>query len=497
MTENLYRRGQVFWCRFYVPLDQQQRLGRKEIAWSLETRDPKVARSRLAEKRLEFEGLIQPPDPHRLDLEARFGIPVGLSAAEALRRLTQLSQVAQQVDADHWAALRAQAAKVDPDAFGLDLTPQPELTPDQVEQLRRDALFGHRSESGAFAKAAQEAGMPIAQIAPVEDAIAAVNAAGKPAAGSGESVLSMKALIDRWAAERKPKPKTLDETHKSSALLTQALGREKPPGKLTKQDFVEFKGWLLQQPGRDGKGYSSGTILKRINLLKTVLSYAEAELIIPTNPASKITVAKTKKLPRQPFSLGDLDLLFTPENLPKPPTHRWLMMLGLYTGARLNELCQLQCTDLKREDGIWYLSIDDAAEDDDEGEQSIKTEGSRRHVALHPAIVESGFPAFVGRRQGRVFADLEFDEMQGYGKAASKALNKHIRVLIPDRRKVFHSFRHTFKSLARNAGMPEDVHDFLTGHSGGHVGRDYGHGHGLKLALEEIKKIEGRWRLPA
>lgn len=42
MAENLYRRGQVYWCRFYVPLDQQERLGRKEIAWSLE---PETRRS--------------------------------------------------------------------------------------------------------------------------------------------------------------------------------------------------------------------------------------------------------------------------------------------------------------------------------------------------------------------------------------------------------------------------------------------------------------------
>ncbi len=38
----------------------------------------------------------------------------------------------------------------------------------------------------------------------------------------------------------------------------------------------------------------------------------------------------------------------------------------------------------------------------------------------------------------------------------------------------FHSFRHTFKRACREAGLSEEVHHALTGHSGGGVGRRYG-----------------------
>lgn len=38
---------------------------------------------------------------------------------------------------------------------------------------------------------------------------------------------------------------------------------------------------------------------------------------------------------------------------------------------------------------------------------------------------------------------------------------------------MFHSLRHTFKSLCRAAGVTEEVHDALTGHRGS-VGRSYG-----------------------
>jgi integrase len=40
--------------------------------------------------------------------------------------------------------------------------------------------------------------------------------------------------------------------------------------------------------------------------------------------------------------------------------------------------------------------------------------------------------------------------------------------------KTFHSFRHTFKRACREAGLSEEIHHALTGHSGGGVGRAYG-----------------------
>ena len=56
--------------------------------------------------------------------------------------------------------------------------------------------------------------------------------------------------------------------------------------------------------------------------------------------------------------------------------------------------------------------------------------------------------------------------------------------------KVFHSFRHTFKRMCRDAGIGEELYDALTGHSGGGVGRRYGGGFGLKALSEAIGRIE-------
>ena len=39
------------------------------------------------------------------------------------------------------------------------------------------------------------------------------------------------------------------------------------------------------------------------------------------------------------------------------PAYYWVPLLGLYTGARLNEICQLYVNDIKEIDKIWCIDI--------------------------------------------------------------------------------------------------------------------------------------------
>lgn len=77
--------------------------------------------------------------------------------------------------------------------------------------------------------------------------------------------------------------------------------------------------------------------------------------------------------------------------------------------------------------------------------------------------------------------------------AWSKWFGRYLRSTcgIADASKVFHSFRHTFKRMTRDAGLSEEMHDALTGHSNSRsVGRDYGRGFSLKplaAAMDAVK----------
>lgn len=61
--------------------------------------------------------------------------------------------------------------------------------------------------------------------------------------------------------------------------------------------------------------------------------------------------------------------------------------------------------------------------------------------------------------------------------------------------KTFHSFRHSWKAVARiTPDAKEETHDEISGHKGGGVGRHYGKGAGLtydrlKNLKDEIEKI--------
>jgi integrase len=59
-----------------------------------------------------------------------------------------------------------------------------------------------------------------------------------------------------------------------------------------------------------------------------------------------------------------------------------------------------------------------------------------------------------------------------------------------DPRKTFHSFRHTFKSGLKNAGVKKSMRDDLCGHADNSAGAGYEHGQpieAMKAALEKLQ----------
>ena len=167
----------------------------------------------------------------------------------------------------------------------------------------------------------------------------------------------------------------------------------------------------------------------------------------------------------------------------------WLPLLGLFTGARLEEIGAASLADLKNEGGISYLHITTI-----EGRR-LKTQTSQRRVPLHDEIIRCGFLAYVGalkkRGETKMFPDIR--RKPGAKGAQTAAWSKKYgrwldKIGITDSRLVFHSFRHTFKEACRVANIREEIHDALTGHSNGSIGREYG-GYPLAHLAENVGKI--------
>ncbi|EGX7690270.1 site-specific integrase [Vibrio parahaemolyticus] len=163
----------------------------------------------------------------------------------------------------------------------------------------------------------------------------------------------------------------------------------------------------------------------------------------------------------------------------------WLPILARFTGARINELCQLYKEDIKNIDGIWCISINRNTLD-----KRLKTPNSERLIPLHPRLIELGFIKHVNSVSSeRVFPELKL-ERDGYATAASKWYGRFKTKLGFCKGYDFHSFRHTFANQLKNALVPAIVASELLGHSQRSISYDrYGKELDIKTKLLAIEKI--------
>lgn len=161
-------------------------------------------------------------------------------------------------------------------------------------------------------------------------------------------------------------------------------------------------------------------------------------------------------------------------NDPECRHYYWLPLVGLYTGARINEICQLnpQC-DIRQEQGVWIFDINEKTEGDERVKKTVKNASSRRKVPIHSELIRLGFLEYVDsvKEQG---AKLLFPSWNpsSAGRAAGVA-ERWFRKLIkatglrdetPQARLVgFHAFRHTFLNNAMNNDI--SFAEWLTGHA--------------------------------
>lgn len=260
---------------------------------------------------------------------------------------------------------------------------------------------------------------------------------------------------------------------------------------------------IKQIEGSDWPIMSSSERNKRMNWICAWFRWLAKEKWISEDPAAAIqgenvlTKAERKKdkkvsgredEARDPFTSSDLAAIFGAPwfqtghgTLTKKGTYRtfmplyyWLPLLGLYIGGgRINELCQLHLTDIKKtESGQWYVDFNESSPD-----QDLKTTQSKRIVPLHPHLLTLGFDkwhlALTVAGYKRLFPELKHNSEKGYGKGATKWFTNYMANLgIPrDGKKTFHSFRHTYINALPD-DIPERMRKQLTGHIRGNNAQD-------------------------
>ena len=305
------------------------------------------------------------------------------------------------------------------------------------------------------------------------------------------------------------KPKTIDTYQKHLALLLRVLG-DRPIYSLVRDDAREFKNKLISLPANINK-YGNLSIDEIIalgqeprsettvnNILRSLggfFNWCVIEDKIEKNYFKNLNV-KTKIKDseiRARFNHSDLSALFSVDiyqgKTKGKPHQYWIPLLGLYTGARLNELCQLYIEDIQNEDGIYYININESKED-----QSLKNRSSARHVPIHSYLIKLGFLDYVASvKHERLFPELVLRDGQ-YGKNVSTWFGRERDKVLPNAKrenKVFHSFRHTLIDSLKQTGQETSIIKALVGHSEGSVTLDlYGKGYGIKLLSDVIETLD-------
>jgi len=241
------------------------------------------------------------------------------------------------------------------------------------------------------------------------------------------------------------------------------------------------------------KGQEKPLALSTVRLVmarfSSVLSYAVDIGILKANPVSSSRIHK-RLGPAKPKRSLDYDRGYTLPELVQmfsQPEFRalrdaqgrpgnalfWLPLMAAYTGARREEIAQLYEDDVRQDaSGCWFIRINDSYPD-----QSVKTDSSRRVIPIHEDLIALGVLELVrGQHPNeRLFPNLVkvSDGFAGIVAKAWRPLTERWGTY-RNGRSPLHAFRHTFKSLAREAGIPREVSDWITGHAATNEGDRYG-----------------------
>lgn len=285
--------------------------------------------------------------------------------------------------------------------------------------------------------------------------------------------------------------KTVGQNRAYLNILIEYFGSDRLLGTITKQDANAVKKVLqalpasrntkpklkamplmevIKEPGH--RKIAPKTINSHIQMFKSFFDWAERHGYAPHTLFDKMKVAKAKNsdTERKPFTPEQACLIFAEltvnaTGLVRKESHKWGMLLGMFTGARLNEICQLDIADVQHDGDTWFLNITDEGDDN----KSVKSHAGRRKVPLHSELIRLGLLDFVESRKPstRLFPDYSYRTNGGYGRNLGRWCNESFlpKLGIKQPGLVFHSLRHTVVTRLGQASVPEPIIQCIVGHA--------------------------------
>lgn len=251
---------------------------------------------------------------------------------------------------------------------------------------------------------------------------------------------------------------------------------------ITVTDLADFRNLLEKLPSRPSKAVRLLPLHKQVdaegekispvrveNILKelsSVFRVAIEDGKLTENPLGKLKKRKVVAGPTvvRSFSRDEISRIFSlpvfhGEETPYGAMAYWIPIILYYCGARVEEIAQLRKGDIVEVDGTpcFRLTMGEG--------QSIKM-GNTRQFPIHSHLIELGFLDFVQSSTNQLFADkseVNRKYSYNYGRWWGNYIREH--GLTRQGIKPTHSFRHTLVTLCRDLNIREEIQDSILGHN--------------------------------
>jgi integrase len=304
-------------------------------------------------------------------------------------------------------------------------------------------------------------------------------------------------LLPLWISTGKRTPEAIYEKELALRLLTES----KIPADLATlkgSHGAAFRDWLRDSEAR---GISQSTGSTRFGSIKTLLNVGAEYDQITANPWTTIRFKVTDAKKRLPFSHEQLKAIHESAQFSaySPPAGGkgaraipyWLPLMGLFTGARMGELGQLELDDLKVRDGVHVLDIHKEVKG-----SKVKTVNGVRQIPVHSELIRLGLLDYArdlrAAGETKLFPSLHRDGTKSPTYICVQAFRAFLNsVGVTQPLATFHSYRHNVSSALENAEVSNVRIHRLIGHADGSIDARYRH-----MSLEAMSRDLERVQYP-
>ena len=300
----------------------------------------------------------------------------------------------------------------------------------------------------------------------------------------GEEVVLLRDQIEQYITEVTPhrRAQTIQDKRRVYGKLLEWVGHDAEVRDVTRKLAGSYVSTVIAKRGKAPKTQQS-----EVAQLSALWKHMEARGVADRNVwhLMSSTVPKQRRggMKTVRRSWTEEEQLRILQSMDRSDPMWSVLALGLYTGCRIEEMCELKVTDVH--DGALHIRI-------------TKSDAGVRKVPIHSVIEPLVTRLAATTSDGYLVPGLlRAGRDNKRSVYLSKRIQWHLRKVlkITDKNFVFHGLRHTFTNACERGGVSESTAKLLDGHSRsnsityGSPGASYSHGLPLEQLAQEITKV--------